>query len=390
MKVPKVILRFETSRACGRGILLGISKYCNLFSRWELRQKPPFYLHSRNQIDNPMLPENWAADGMVVDLPDIPVAVREMGVSVIGVDILDSIQGVPNIVADDYTIAKIALEHFMDRGFSQLAFCGFEGIHWSFKRGKNFAELAQAQGIHVAEYQVKNVQEAFFLDEALLAITGWLENLTYPSGLLACNDDCGKMVSAACESAGIRVPEDIALLGVDNDEMICLPNNPPLSSVVQNFEKAGFEAAKLLDRIMKGREKLADQKIVIQSTHVAARHSTDILAADDPVISKALQYIRKNINQPIGIPEVVAATTISRRALEYRFQKVLGRSIGSLIRSQRVDQISKLLIETNLSISQIARELGYTSAEHISRYFRREKGMSPSEFRNKKRNLQMH
>ena len=278
----------------------------------------------------------------------------------------------------------------MDRGFSHLAFCGFEGIHWSFKRGKNFAELAQAQGIHVAEYQVKNVQEAFFLDEALLAITGWLENLTYPSGLLACNDDCGKMVSAACESAGIRVPEDIALLGVDNDEMICLPNNPPLSSVVQNFEKAGFEAAKLLDRIMKGREKLADQKIVIQSTHVAARHSTDILAADDPVISKALQYIRKNINQPIGIPEVVAATTISRRALEYRFQKVLGRSIGSLIRSQRVDQISKLLIETNLSISQIARELGYTSAEHISRYFRREKGMSPSEFRNKKRNLQMH
>lgn len=387
MSIPKVILRFETSRACGRGILLGISKYCNLFSRWDLKQKPPFYLHSRNQIDNPKLPESWVADGMIVDLPDILLSVSSKGVAVIGIDIRESVQGVPNIIPDDYTIAKIALEHFMDRGFSHLAFCGFEEIHWSFERGKYFAELAEAQGLHTAEYQIKNVQDAFFMDKTLLAITRWLENLTYPLGLFACNDDCAKIVSAACESAGIRVPEDIALLGVDNDEMVCLPNSPPLSSVVQNFEKSGFDAAALLDRIMKGQEKLASQRIVIQPTHVVARHSTDILAVDDPEIAKALQYIRQNINQPIGIPDVMTATMMSRRALEYRFQKVLGRSIGSLIRSQRVDQISKLLIETNLSISQIAKELGYTSAEHIARYFRREKGTSPSEFRNTKGNL---
>jgi LacI family transcriptional regulator len=367
MNVPKVILRFETSRACGRGILLGISKYCNLFSRWDLKQKSPFYLHSRNQIDDPLLPESWVA--------------------VIGIDIRESVQGVPNIIPDDYTIAKIALEHFINRGFSQLAFCGFEGIQWSFKRGKHFAELAKAQDIDVAEHQLKNVQDAFFMDETLLAISKWLENLTYPLGLLATNDDCAKIVSTACESAGIRIPEDIALLGVDNDEMVCLPNSPPLSSVVQNFEKSGFEAAKLLDRIMKGREKLANQRIVIQSTHVVARHSTDILAAADPEIATALQYIRQNINQPIGIPDVVAETMMSRRALEYRFQKVLGRSIGSMIRSQRADQISKMLMETNLTISQIAHELGYTSSEHIARYFRREKGMSPNEFRNTKGNV---
>jgi LacI family transcriptional regulator len=387
MSIPKVILRFETSRACGRGILLGISKYCNLFSRWDLKQKPPFYLHSRNQTDDPKLSESWVADGMIVDLPDILMSVSSKGVAVIGIDIRESVQGVPNIIPDDYTIAKIALEHFMDRGFFHLAFCGFEGIHWSFKRGKYFAELAEAQGLHTAEYQIKNVQDAFFMDETLLTITRWLKNLTYPLGLLACNDDCAKIVSAACESAGIRIPEDIALLGVDNDEMICLPNSPPLSSVVQNFEKSGLEAAKLLDLIMKGQEKLANQRIVIQSTHIVARHSTDILATKDPDIATALQYIRQNINQPIGIPDVVAATMMSRRALEYRFQKVLGRSVGSLIRSQRADQISKLLIETNLSISQIAKELGYTSAEHIARYFRREKGMSPSEFRNTKGNL---
>jgi LacI family transcriptional regulator len=389
MSIPKVILRFETSRACGRGILLGVSKYCNLFSRWDLKQKAPFYLSSHNQIDDSELPESWAADGMIIDLPDIILSGRKKGVAVIGIDIREPVQGVPNIVPDDYTIAQIALTHFIDRGFFQLAFCGFEGIHWSFKRGKHFVELAEAQGLHVAEYQIKNVQEAFFLDEALLAITGWLKNLTYPLGLLACNDDCGKIVSTACESAGIRIPEDIALLGVDNDEMVCLPNSSPLSSIVQNFEKSGFEAAELLDRIMKGQEKLADRRIVIQSTHVVARHSTDILATDDPEITTALQYIRQNINQPIGIPDVVAATMMSRRALEYRFQKVLGRSIGSLIRSQRTARISKLLIETNLTISQIANELGYTSAEHIARYFRREKGMSPSEFRNTKGNLQM-
>jgi len=387
MSTPKVILRFETSRACGRGILLGISKYCNLFSHWDLKQKPPFYLHSRDQIENSNPPESWVADGMIIDLPDVLLSVSSKGVAVIGIDIREPIQGVPNIVPDDYTIAKLALEHFVNRGFSQLAFCGFEEIHWSFERGRHFIKLAKEDGLQITEYQIKSVQGAFFMDKTLHAIAKWLEDLTYPLGLLACNDDCARIVSAACESAGIRIPEDIALLGVDNDEMICLPNSPPLSSVVQNFEKAGFEAAKLLDRIMKGQEKLGNQKIVLQSTHVVDRYSTNILATNDPEVASALQYIRKNINQTIGVRDVVAATTMSRRALEYRFKKVLGRSIGSLIRRQRVDQISKLLMETNMSISQIAGKLDFTSSEHIARYFRNEKGMSPSEFRNKKVNI---
>ncbi len=387
MKMPKVILRIETSRACGRGILLGISKYCHLFSRWRLSQKLPFYLNSRISGDDPTLPENWMADGMIVAQPEIPEAIRQIGLPVIGIDVLEPIPGLPNIVGDAKGIAEMAFKHFMDRGFSQLAYCEFGGIPWAVERGASFAACANERGIDIVKYAVKNSQGRFSWDDELYAIGAWLGSLPRPLGLLACNDDCAKLLSAACESADIRVPDHVAILGVDNDEMICLPNDPTLSSIALDFEKAGFEAGGLLDRIMKGEEELASQSIVLRPSHIIARQSTDILAGSDPDVASALQYIREHVHESIGVPDVVEATSMSRRGLEYRFKKVLSRSINNVIRGLRVEQVSKMLIETNLSISQIAYKLGFTDAEHISRYFRSEKDMSPSEFRKKYGNL---
>ena len=383
MKVPKVILRIETSRACGRGILLGISRFCHLFSRWRLSQKLPFYLNSRSSSDDPNLPENWMADGMIVARPEIPEAIRQIGLPVIGIDVLEPLGGLPNIVGDAEAIAEMALQHFMDRGFAHLAYCEFEGIPWAVERGAKLAALAKQEGIDVVEYGIKNTEGRFSWDDELYAIGAWIGGLPRPLGLLACNDDCAKLVSAACESADICVPDDVAILSVDNDEMICLPNDPTLSSVALDFEKAGFEAAGLLDRIMKGEEELSSQRILLRPSHVAARQSTDILAVSDSDVAAALQYIRENVHKPLGVPDVVEATSLSRRGLEYRFRNVLGRSINNVIKGLRVEQVSKMLVETSLSITQIAYNLGFTDSKHVARYFRNEKQVSPSEFRKK-------
>jgi len=347
----------------------------------------PFYLNSSNSVDDPTLPENWMADGMIVARPEIPEAIRQIGLPIIGIDVLEPIAGLPNIVGNANVIAEMAFKYFLDRGFSQLAYCQFRGIPWAIERGVCFAACAQKQGIEVVKQEVKNAKGRFSWDDELYAIGSWLGELPRPLGLLACNDDCSKLVSAACESAGIRVPDDVAILGVDNDKMVCLPNDPTLSSIALDFEKAGFEAAGLLDRLMKGEEELSSQEIILQPSHVVTRQSTDILAVSDSDVASALKYIRENIHKSMGVPEVVEATSLSRRGLEYRFRKVLGRSINNVIRGLRVEYVSKMLVETNLSIAQIAYKLGFTDSEHIGRYFRSEKQMSPSEFRKKYGNL---
>ncbi len=381
MKIPKVILRIETSRACGRGILLGVSKYCRLFSQWRLTQKMPFYFDSASFSDNPSRPENWMADGMIVARPDIPKAVREIGLPVIGIDVLEPVADMPNIVGDNDSIAEMGLKHFIDRGFSRLAYCEFKGIPWAIERGTKFIAVAKEKGLEIVKYTVGDSTGRFSWDEELNAIGAWLKSMQYPLGIFACNDDCAKLISAACQAANVRCPEEVAILGADNDEMICLPNDPPLSSIVLDFEKAGFEAAGLLDRIMKDQEKSASQRIVLHPTHVETRKSTDVLAVKDNEVAAALQYIRDHADQAIGVPDVVEASSLSRRGLECRFKAVLGKSINRIIRQQRAEKVSKLLIETNLPISQIAYKLGFTDIEHISRFFRSIKQMSPSEFR---------
>lgn len=379
MRLPKVILQIETSRACGRGIILGISKYCSLFSRWRLSQSLPYYFDTTNK--SPNIPENWVADGVIIGTGEIPESIRQLGIPVVGIDIRKPIFNMPNIIGDNNSIAGMATNHFIDRGFSQLAYCGFSGISWAVERGFSFVNHAKEQGVDVAKYEIQNSKGQFIWDDAIIEIGGWLRELSFPLGLLACNDDCAKLISVACESEGIRVPEDVAILGVDNDEMICLMNDPPLSSIVLDFEKAGFEAAELLDKIIKGQEESASQRIVLQATHIKVRQSTDILAIHDPEIQMALRFIRDNADHSIAVPDVVEATTQSRRGLEYRFKGVLGRSINKVIRSERAERVARMLIETNSSVSQIAYELDFTDIEHISRFFSSVKGISPTAFR---------
>ena len=249
-------------------------------------------------------------------------------------------------------------------------------------RGESFSKTVTKAGYLAYLYQQPRAKTKRTWDKELPIIAKWLLTLPKPIGLMTCNDDRGEWVIEACKIAGLKVPDEIAILGVDNDQLICDLCNPPLSSIVLNVEKAGYEAAALLDKMMDG-EKINNYEIPIRPTHVVSRQSTDILAIDDPDVVAAIRFIHRHTKNVIQVNQIVDVVSLSRRVLEKRFRSIVGHSIHDEIRRVRVEQIIRMMAETEMSVSEIAKNLGFPEVEHISRYFRKEKGMSPLAYRKK-------
>jgi LacI family transcriptional regulator len=197
---------------------------------------------------------------------------------------------------------------------------------------------------------------------------------------MACNDDRGRHVIEACKMANVKIPYEVVVLGVDNDELFCELSDPPLSSIARDTEAAGFEAASVLDDLMSG-NKTECSRIIVHPTHVVARVSSDVLAIEDPEVAKALSFIQEHSRRHIQVDEVPDAIAMSRRNLHHRFVKTLGRTVYEEIRRFRVDMVVQMLLETDMTIAQIAYELGWSSEKHIARQFRAIKGVTPLAFR---------
>jgi len=380
--VPKIILLIETSRTCGREILLGIAKYSHLYGPWTIYRKPPFYRMPNGAKKAPLPIKNIHADGIITAETESMSELLAMNCPTISIDVKEQIPGIPNVVGDCETIGKLAAKHLIERGFRHFAFCGFDDIHWSRERANAFETSVSESGFETHHY--KNTQHKTnrnWAKEQNL-VSNWLKTLPLPIGLMACNDDCAQHVLQACKMAGLNVPCDIAVLGVDNDKLICNLTNPPLSSIALNFQRAGFEAAELMDQMMSGK-KASKQLITIQTTHIVSRQSTDIMAIEDREVSEAVQFIRQHAKEDIHIQDVAAQIPLSQRTLERRFLKFIGHSINKEIIRTRINTIAQMLVETNMSVSKIAMSLGFPGYEHISRYFRKEMGMSLLEYRKK-------
>jgi LacI family transcriptional regulator len=193
-------------------------------------------------------------------------------------------------------------------------------------------------------------------------------------------DDYSQQIVEACKVAKLKIPDEVAIVGVDNDHLICNLSNPPLSSVALKYERAGYEIARLLNRLMNG-EEMNGQQVIIEPTHIVTRQSTNTLFVDDPAVLQAVRFIHQNSSRLLQIEDVVRNSNLSRRALQQKFNRVLGHSIFHEIQQRHSDQIAKMLIETNLPVSQIALSMGHSGVEHISRYFRLAKKCSPTEYR---------
>jgi len=368
---------------------LGISKYSRLHGPWTFYRIPLFYRELRKKKETISDLKDWGPDGIIMGDTFYPTKVQKakeiikMGLPTIAIANEPKIPGVVNIVASNDKIGQVAAEHLLDRGFRHLAYCGFDDIFWSVERGESFARRIAKAGFKTHFYKQPKPRVKQLWKAEQLVMADWLSSLPKPVGLMACNDDRGQQVIDACKIAGLRVPEDVAIIAVDNDELVCGLTDPPLSSINLNFEKAGYESAELLDKFMAHKVKNVEREITVQSTHVVTRQSTDILAIDDPLVAAALRFIRQNARNDIQISHVVQAVVTSRRTLQQRFRKLLYRSLHEEIIRVRVELVAQLLMETSLSVSEIGTQLNYASAEHISRSFKRIKGLTPLAYRKK-------
>lgn len=383
VKTLKVILLVETSDAYSRGLLLGISQYSHLYGPWRFYRSPPFYSEpaTRRRVFSRL--KDWGADGVIIREPKRNDEIFSMGLpTIVSPNILEDNPNFPALVIDCATTGRLAAEYLLNRGFKRFAYCGFDDIVWSRDRGESFRKRIAENGFETHFYKQPRTRAQCSWRNEQAYMADWLMSLPKPIGLMSCNDDRGQNVAEICKIVGLYVPDEIAIIGVDNDEVICGLSDPPLSSIPLNAERAGYEAAELLDRLMSG-EKMAGQRIIDCPTHVITRQSTDILAIEDREVVDSVRFIRQHSKEPIQVTDVVETTTLSRRALEQRFRNVLGRSVLSEIRRVRIELVAQMLVDTTLSISQIALALGYTGVDHIARYFKREMGMNLLAYRKK-------
>lgn len=373
-RVPRVVLLIESSRASGRDLLRGIADYARHHGPWAFYWEPGGLEKAWPQL------KTLGADGIILrDMEQLDEVLAHGLPAVVVGHSKREIPGLANVITDSLAIGTLAAEHLLNCGFRQFAYCGFADMPWSVLRGESFSQHLAKAGYETHFYPAEYRSEpSGWSGERNLA--EWLKSLPKPLGIMACNDDRGEQVIEACKIAGLHVPDQVGIIGADNDELVCDLSDPPMSSVGINFQRAGYQSAAVLDGLMRGR-RVRHTKILVPATHVVPRRSTDIVAVDHPQVAQALRFIRDHAREVISVPDVARAAGLSRRVLEKRFKLLLRRSVLREIRRVRVFQISRMLVETNESISQIGLALGYAGTEHLARYFRQEKGMTPLAYR---------
>lgn len=377
MKAPqKVALLVETSNAYARGLLRGIVAYVREHRPWSI------YLSEHNRGDKPPnWLENWDGHGIIARIENNAIAEALRAVRLPAVDLSAArlIPALPWFETDDGAIAHLAAEHLLERGFKLFGYAGDGRFNWSKWRAEHFQNSIRAAGRDCFVYEPA---KGFSLDDEQQVddLARWLRELPKPIGIMACYDLRGQQVLEACRRMGLAVPDEVAVIGVDNDDLLCALAEPPLSSVIPNPQRTGYEAAALLDQMMAGR-KVKGETHLIPPLGVATRQSTDVLAIDDLNVARAVNYIRKHACDGINVQDVLSAVPQSRRLLEKRFKNLIGRTPHEEIFRVQLNRVKQLLTETELPLEQIAERAGFSHVEYLSVAFKREMGMPPSKFR---------
>jgi LacI family transcriptional regulator len=367
-----------------RRILTGINHYAAINPSWHLR------LACGNPYNILLALSKSGINGVFISVQSEKVNSKLLAMKLpsVAVQCLKPPDGIPYLTSNSYGAGQIAAEYFIQHGFRNFAYYTLSNVMWSRERMRGFCEKIKENGYSTKVYNInakgnllKDWQIGQTWIKGIEKPVNWLKSLPKPIGLMACDDGAAYNLIEAATEAGIRVPEDIAIIGMDNDETLCNSITPPLSSIESNIEQAGFEAAKLLNNIIIGKEHMSFRAVFAPIVGVVTRRSSDILAIDDPQLEAALHFIRHNFNSMIQITDVVNVTTLSRRALEKKFRSVLKRSILDEIMRVRVEHIAELLLKSDMTISQITDTSTFYSSSHMIEVFKKFKGVTPRIFR---------
>jgi LacI family transcriptional regulator len=397
-KLPKVALLIESSRKFGREVLSGIAKYVHVHGPWSC------YIEERELHGGiPDWLKQVPINGIIARIDGRRTAreLLRLGCPVIDVRASARFQQIPAFVTNPRAVAQMAADFFLRAGFRHFAFCGYPGIPFSDERGAAFAAYLAAQSYTTRAFSpppqsstwsrrgtsppltlLQAVEQRGLENEG--AVAAWLLQQPRPLALFACNDICGQQVLNACREHGIIVPGEVAVMGVDDDEVLCSISEPPLSSVKPDAERLGSQAAALLDAMMKG-EAANPGLVEIPPLWIVERASTDVVAIEDALTVQALRFIRGHVNEGITAKDVLAHAGCSRTDLGVRFRHWLKTSIRAEIVRLRLDRACSLLRETNLGLEEIASQSGFRDAPSFCRLFKNRLHETPTRYRRAKK-----
>ena len=374
---PRVALLIESSNRYGRQLLRGIRQWEHEHGPWALR-----LVEQGRGATVPAWLKSWDGDGIIAraEHRGIVQALKATGLPVVDVSAAMGRSVFPQVVTDSREVTALALYHFRERGLTNLAYCGAPGFRWAVQRGRYFREQVEAQGLSLHEFELAERSP----EAELKQLARWLKRLPKPVGVLACYDIRGQQVLEACYSARVKVPEEVAVLGVHNDVLLCELCDPPLSSIIPDAPRAGATAASLLARMMAGHA-VEEASVMISPLGVATRQSTDLVAVADERIAAAVRFIRRTVCTGINVADVLRQVPMARSALERRFRETLGCTPRQLIERERLDRVRSLLAETEATVAEVAERTGFTHSEYMTVAFKRATGETPRQWRAKHR-----
>ncbi len=362
---------------------IGILQYARPTKDWA-------FIHcGQDNIRNDLARRDGLFDGGIGEFgrPDLWAAARKAVFPVVSLYGGRGLAGLPTVGVDDREIGRMAARHLMEQGHKNFAYFGLKARGFSYGRWAGYCSELKKHGFrpnafkYFKSYPDPHVTPMVYVTDEL-SFTGWIKTLPKPCGIFCCDDMRAEWVSVECHNLRLRVPDDVSILGVDDDDVHCISAVPHLSSIRLPVRQAGYEAAKMLDRIMESARKTKCQRILFPPEKVVSRESTDLLAMENPQLVKALKFIRANAHAGnVSVADVVAQTSYCRRILETKFRDAFGRTIFQEIRRVQVEQAKKLLRETVDTMESIADVTGWGSASHFGVEFKKITGLSPGEYR---------
>ncbi len=381
-KIPRVALLIETSRTYTRSLLRGIKRFISENGRWSV------FLELRARDSRlPAWLRSWDGDGILCrsfNQEGID-AIASLGVPAVELRAAKLQHTMPFAGVDNQALGALVAEHLIERGFRHFGCYELDIEVFFEERRNNFVNTLAEHGFDchcLRSHERSEITSEW--EEQQQVLVDWIRHLPKPIGIMACTDQLGFWLLDACSRAGVAVPEDVAVVGVEDDESLCEMATPSMSSVHFPGARIGYEAAALLARMMAG-EPGPSAPILIPPTGIVVRQSSDIIAVDDPVVAKALRWIRENAHLNIRVADVSSQVDMSRSTLERRMKRLLGRSPQEEISRVRLRMVKELLAETDLTLERIAHRTGFAHVQYMVELFRNRFGVTPGQYRKKVR-----
>ena len=380
LQPPRVVVLIDTATGWGRGLIRGIAAYGRP-KDWRVWIEP----HGQSERMRP--PLNWTGEGIIARVSNLAMArsLHKFNVPIVNVSGIELKElHLPRVTVDHHESGRLAAQYFLDKGFRNFAYCGWlKSAHVRRQHGA-LAETVGRHGYSCASFELGvrgSAAREWKTQQRQLA--EWLKRLPKPVGLLTWAQQ-GLAVLEACSWAGVPVPEEVAVLSGDDDDLLYDLAAPPLSGISSPLESLGGEAAAMLDQLMLG-HKPPREPILIKPTHVVTRQSSDVLAVKDTELAAAVRYIREHATEPIQVEDILRHVPVARRSLERKFQETLGRSPAAEIRRVRLEHARRLLAQTVMSIPQVAEACGFGSPMYLAHVLKQTTGLTPLKYRNRMR-----